>query len=78
MDSGVGRGRDNPTNAQTSQLLRFTTRDFVTYTDGEVVLQLDKGARGPPFPATHPRLPLAFLASATAHPSPRRFVLHLS
>ena len=29
---GVG-GQDNPTHAKTSQLLRFTTKDFVSYTE---------------------------------------------
>jgi hypothetical protein len=34
---------DDPTHATSSQLLRLTTRDFVTYTPAETVLALDKG-----------------------------------
>lgn len=34
---------DNPTNATTSQLLRFTTRDFISYSPAIVVLSLNKG-----------------------------------
>jgi hypothetical protein len=52
-DDGAARGAvgggwqpevgDNPTNATTSQLLRFTTRDFVTYSSAVTVLALAKG-----------------------------------
>lgn len=37
------RAGNNPTNATNAQLIRFTTKDFVTYSPGQVVLSVNKG-----------------------------------
>ena len=40
---GASAVRDNPTHATNSQLLRFTTTDFNSYSPAKLVLALDKG-----------------------------------